>query len=186
MQKVALVGVKQTSSCSFFGLVPLRILRCLGKFAHRRPRKLQFACNRSLTEPLFKQRAHLFIANQTLVPSDLLLKFVVPHSWWSLVWIRGNGSIAFLWFWPWFRLWLCWLVGALVCEALCLDRDAIRDTFFYFRQRGLLAIHQLFESFPQILQQVEPIGNLLSLGSAFPGSRCVLSPAIPTHDVHFW
>src|SRR5207244_380786 len=99
LQNVVLVGVKQTPSCSSFGRVHLRILLCLDKFAHRCPRKFEFACNRSLTEPLCKQRAHVFIASTTLVSSHLLLKCVVAHAGWTLIGRRGNGSVVFLWLW---------------------------------------------------------------------------------------
>jgi hypothetical protein len=69
---------------------------------------------------------------------------------------------------------------------LRLCGDGIRNLFFHFRQTRLLSIHQLFESFPQILQEVKAVCHLLGLGSAFPGRRRVLSPAISAHDFHFW
>jgi hypothetical protein len=80
---------------------------------------------------------------------------------------------------------LCFLLYTLVFDALRLSRDAIRGAFFHFWQTGLLAIHYLFESFTQVLEEVKSISNLLSLGGAFPGSRRILSPAISAHDVYF-
>ena len=90
---------KQTPSCSSFEMVHLRILLCLDKFAHRRPRKLQFPCNRSLRELLFKKRAHVCIASSTLVPSYLLLELIVVHAWWPLIGRRGNGPVMFMYRW---------------------------------------------------------------------------------------
>src|SRR5438552_17983577 len=60
LYEVALVGIKQTPSCSSFAMVHLRIRLCLDKFAHRRPRQFQFPCNRSPTPPLFTERSHVF------------------------------------------------------------------------------------------------------------------------------
>jgi hypothetical protein len=43
------------------------------------------------------------------------------------------------------------LVDASASDALRRGLDGIRSMFFYLRQTGLLAIHQLFEPFAQIL-----------------------------------
>jgi hypothetical protein len=48
-------------------------------------------------------------------------------------------------------LWFCHLVGALIFDALSRGFDRIRSVFFDFWQTGLQAIHQLFESFAQVL-----------------------------------
>src|SRR5437868_978257 len=115
LQNVALVGVKQTPSGSSCGLVFLGILLCLDKCAHGLARQVQFACNRSQTEPLRKQRAHVLIAGHTLVASDLFLKGLVTHPKWSLIGKGRNSAVVFLGFR--FPLWFYALVEALVFAA---------------------------------------------------------------------
>src|SRR5437588_9262937 len=106
-------------------MVHLRIRLCLDKFAHRRPRQFQFPCNRALTPPLFKERSYVFIASKAPGSSNLLLKVVVPHPWWSLIRVGRNGPVMFLGFW--FRWWRCLLVDACAFEALRLWWNRVRS-----------------------------------------------------------
>jgi|GEM_PF-3426002 RNA polymerase sigma factor (sigma-70 family) len=157
--------------------VHLRILLGLSKFAYRRTCQFQLSHDSPLAESLFHESTYIFIVRDTLVSSDLLLKVVVPHPFRPLIGSRRASSVAFLG--------LCHPAGAVVFDALRLCWDRIRSVLFDFRQAGLLAIHHLFEPFPQILQQVESIGHLLSLRCAFLGCRCVISTPISADDLHF-
>src|SRR5205807_3914414 len=177
LQNVALVRVKQTPFFSSFRVMHLRILFGLSKFAYRRTCQFQFSHDGSLTESLFHESTHIFIVRDTLVSSDLLLKVVVPHPFRPLIGRRRASSVVFLG--------ICYLAAAVVFDALRLCRNRIRSTLFDFRQAVLLAIHHLFEPFPQILQQVESIGHLLSLRCAFLGCRCIISTPISADYLHF-
>src|SRR5947207_2647309 len=122
-QDVGLVRIENTGSLASFAVMHFGVLLCLDKCPDSFARKLEFACNHSLTQSLLAEGTHLFIAGRSLVSPDLLLKFIVLYSCGPLIGRWRNGSVVFLWF-GCCRL-CCRLVDALVFDPLRLCRNGI-------------------------------------------------------------
>src|SRR5436190_23318431 len=94
-QDVGLVRIENTGSLASFALMHFGVLLCLDKCPDSFPRKLEFACNHSLTQYLLVEVTHPIIAGIALVSPDLLLKLIVLHPCGPLMLSWRSSSVMF-------------------------------------------------------------------------------------------
>jgi hypothetical protein len=112
---------------------------------------------------------------------DVWVQGIRGHAPGRLPQVRGHHAVAFLL--------SCLLLYFKIFHSLrsssCLVGNAIRYVLFDFRQTGLLPFHEVFEALSQVQQQVEAVGDLLRLGSAFPCGSSVSPCSIAAENLDF-
>jgi hypothetical protein len=133
------------------------------------------------TEALLLERSNGFIASIPIVPTDVGVQRIRGHAPRRLAQVRGHNTVAF-------RL-RCLLLYFQIFHSLrsssCFVGNAFSYILFDFRQTGLLGFHEFFEAIAQVQQQMEAVGNLLRLGSAFSCRSSVSPCSIAADNIDF-